>query len=126
MKLEYLRSRHGARIATLATATPIANSITEAHVMSRYLRPDLLARAGVEDFDSWAATFGQTVTEIEIDPDRRRRLPAAHPLRALSERPRDAAHVARVRGRQDRRGPQASRPAARASGRTGSARRSRS
>ncbi|MGO9899429.1 MAG: hypothetical protein ACLP0J_06995, partial [Solirubrobacteraceae bacterium] len=47
MKLEYLRSRHGARIATLATATPIANSITEAHVMSRYLRPDLLARAGV-------------------------------------------------------------------------------
>ena len=68
MKLEYLRSRHGARIATLATATPIANSITEAHVMSRYLRPDLLARAGVEDFDSWAATFGQTVTEIEIAP----------------------------------------------------------
>jgi N12 class adenine-specific DNA methylase/SAM-dependent methyltransferase len=70
MKLEYLRSRHGARIATLATATPIANSITEAHVMSRYLRPDLLARAGVEDFDSWAATFGQTVTEIEVDPAR--------------------------------------------------------
>ena len=68
MKLEYLRSRHGARIATLATATPIANSITEAHVMSRYLRPDLLARAGVEDFDSWAATFGQTVTEIEVAP----------------------------------------------------------
>ena len=70
MKLEYLRSRHGARIATLATATPIANSITEAHVMSRYLRPDLLRRAGVEDFDSWAATFGQTVTEIEVDPGR--------------------------------------------------------
>jgi N12 class adenine-specific DNA methylase len=70
MKLEYLRSRHGARIATLATATPIANSITEAHVMSRYLRPDLLRAAGVEDFDSWAATFGQTVTEIEVDPGR--------------------------------------------------------
>jgi hypothetical protein len=68
MKLEYLRSRHGARIATLATATPIANSITEAHVMSRYLRPDLLRHAGVEDFDAWAATFGQTVTEIEVDP----------------------------------------------------------
>ena len=41
MKLEYLRSRHGARIARLATATPIANSITEAHVMSRYLRLEL-------------------------------------------------------------------------------------
>ena len=110
MKLEYLRSRHGARIATLATATPIANSITEAHVMSRYLRPDLLARAGVEDFDSWAATFGQTVTEIEIAPDRRRRLPDAHPLRPLSERSRDAALVGCVRGRQDRRRPQIARP----------------
>jgi hypothetical protein len=68
MKLEYLRSRHGTRIGCLATATPIANSVTEAHVMSRYLRPDLLQAAGVEDFDAWAATFGQTVTEIEVDP----------------------------------------------------------
>ena len=38
--------------------------------MSRYLRPDLLLTAGVEDFDSWAASFGQTVTEIEVDPGR--------------------------------------------------------
>ena len=44
MKLEWLRDRHGDRVATMATATPIANSITEAHVMQRYLRPDLLAR----------------------------------------------------------------------------------
>ena len=43
MKLEWLRDRHGDRVATMATATPIANSITEAHVMTRYLRPDLLA-----------------------------------------------------------------------------------
>jgi N12 class adenine-specific DNA methylase len=68
MKIEYLRSRHGARVITAATATPIANSVTEAHVMQRYLRPDLLAQAGVLDFDSWAATFGQTVTEIEMAP----------------------------------------------------------
>ncbi|WP_147915219.1 hypothetical protein [Ruania zhangjianzhongii] len=39
MKLEYLRSRHGKRVATLATATPLANSITEAYVTQRYLRP---------------------------------------------------------------------------------------
>src|SRR5206468_12112607 len=52
----------------MATATPIANSVTEAHVMSRYLRPDLLEQAGVGDFDAWAATFGQTVTEIEMAP----------------------------------------------------------
>ena len=68
MKLEWLRERHGQRVATLATATPIANSITEAHVMQRYLRPDLLRAAGVEHFDEWAATFGQTVTEIEMAP----------------------------------------------------------
>ena len=68
MKLEWLRDRHGDRVATMATATPIANSITEAHVMTRYLRPDLLQAAGIEDFDAWAATFGQTVTEIEVAP----------------------------------------------------------
>jgi N12 class adenine-specific DNA methylase/SAM-dependent methyltransferase len=66
MKLEWLRDRHGDRVATMATATPIANSITEAHVMTRYLRPDLLQAAGIDDFDAWAATFGQTVTEIEV------------------------------------------------------------
>ena len=68
MKLHWLRGRHGGRVATLATATPIANSVTEAHVMTRYLRPDLLEQAGIEDFDAWAATFGQTVTEIEVAP----------------------------------------------------------
>ncbi|MBN9630976.1 MAG: DEAD/DEAH box helicase family protein [Actinobacteria bacterium] len=68
MKLEYLRHRHGGRVATLATATPIANSVTEAHVMQRYLRPDLLRDAGVHNFDAWAATFGQTVTEMEMAP----------------------------------------------------------
>ncbi len=68
MKIEYLRGRHGDRVFTGATATPIANSVTEAHVMQRYLRPDLLEASGVEDFDAWAATFGQTVTEIEMAP----------------------------------------------------------
>lgn len=68
MKTDYLRSRHGERVITGATATPIANSVTEAHVMQRYLRPDLLADAGVSEFDAWAATFGQTVTEIEMAP----------------------------------------------------------
>lgn len=66
MKLEWLRSRHGNRVATLATATPLANSVTEAHVMQRYLRPDLLREAGVENFDAWAATFGKVVTEMEM------------------------------------------------------------
>ncbi|MGW9159278.1 DEAD/DEAH box helicase family protein [Microbacterium sp. NPDC055665] len=68
VKLEYLRATHGHRVVTGATATPIANSITEAHVMMRYLRPDLLRAAGVEQFDAWAATFGRTVDEIEMAP----------------------------------------------------------
>lgn len=68
MKLEYLRER-SARVATLATATPIANSMGEAFTMQRYLRPDLLEAAGVGDFDTWAATFGETTTAIEVAPD---------------------------------------------------------
>ena len=69
MKLHYLREKNGRRVTTLATATPIANSITEAHVMMRYLRPDLLDKAGVIDFDVWAGTFGQLVSEIELAPE---------------------------------------------------------
>ncbi|WP_432246275.1 helicase (plasmid) [Arthrobacter sp. G.S.26] len=67
LKLEYLRRVHGERVVTMATGTPIANSITEAHVMQRYLRPDLLQASGVENFDVWGATFGETVTAIEMD-----------------------------------------------------------
>lgn len=67
MKLQYLRDTYGERVVTMATGTPIANSITEAHVMARYLRPDLLEDAGVRNFDQWGATFGETVTRIERD-----------------------------------------------------------
>jgi N12 class adenine-specific DNA methylase len=66
MKLEHLRTSGSERVATFATATPIANSITEAHVMCRYLRPDLLEDAGIKHFDAWAATFGETVTQMEM------------------------------------------------------------
>ena len=66
MKLDHLRVTGNERVATFATATPIANSITEAHVMCRYLRPDLLEDAGVKHFDAWAATFGETVTQMEM------------------------------------------------------------
>ena len=69
MKIDYLRRRNGSRVVTFATATPIANSVTEAHVMQRYLRPDLLEAAGVSVFDSWAATFGQVVTQVELAPE---------------------------------------------------------
>ncbi len=69
MKIGYLRQRNGKRVVTFATATPIANSVTEAYVMQRYLRPDLLEDAGISVFDSWAATFGQVVTQVELAPE---------------------------------------------------------
>ena len=69
MKIDYLRRRNGARVVTFATATPIANSVTEAYVMQRYLRPDLLTAAGIEVFDTWAATFGQVVSQVELAPE---------------------------------------------------------
>ena len=67
-KFEYLRSQPGDHVGIAATATPLANSVTEAYVMQRYLRPDLLNDAGLNNFDAWAATFGQTVTEMEMAP----------------------------------------------------------
>lgn len=66
LKISYLREHHGDRVITGATGTPIANSMSEMYVMERYLRPDLLEASGIEDFDTWAATFGQTVTEMEM------------------------------------------------------------
>ena len=67
MKLHYLRSRYD-RVATLATATPIANSVAEAYTMMRYTRPDLLQEMGIETFDEFAATFGEMVTRLEVAP----------------------------------------------------------
>lgn len=70
MKLSWLRENTPTgRTFTGATATPIANSVAECWVMQHYLRPDLLADAGVGDFDSWAGTFGQLVTELEMRPE---------------------------------------------------------
>jgi N12 class adenine-specific DNA methylase len=68
-KLWALRRAHGPRIATFATATPVANSMAELWVMQSYLHPDLLASVDLRAFDSWAATFGRTHTAIELAPD---------------------------------------------------------
>ncbi|WP_420082856.1 DEAD/DEAH box helicase family protein (plasmid) [Streptomyces sp. JL4002] len=68
MMLGYLREANGHnRVATLATGTPIANSVTEAYVLKRYLGPELLEHMGLENFDSWAATFGEVVSALEPD-----------------------------------------------------------
>ena len=67
MKVEYLRRKGPTRIIG-ATATPLANSISEMHTWQRMLRPDRLAEAGLTEFDAWAATFGQVVTAVELAP----------------------------------------------------------
>ncbi|MEV6575657.1 DEAD/DEAH box helicase family protein [Streptomyces sp. NPDC051577] len=68
MVLGYLRETNGSgRVCTLATGTPIANSVTEAYVCKRYLAPDLLEEQGLSNFDSWAATFGEVVSALEPD-----------------------------------------------------------
>lgn len=66
-KVDYLRaSTSSNRVLTGATATPIANSVAEMHVMQRYLDPAALAAAGLTDFDSWAATFGEVSQNLEL------------------------------------------------------------
>lgn len=61
-KIRYLRDSLGTeRVITGATATPVANSVSEMYVMQRYLGERTLDRAGITDFDTWAATFGETV-----------------------------------------------------------------
>jgi N12 class adenine-specific DNA methylase len=70
MKLEHLRANNASgRVATFATGTPIRNTVTQAYIMQRYMRPDLLEEAGIHSFDQWAATFGQTVEEMELKPE---------------------------------------------------------
>ncbi len=66
MKIGYMWRRNDARVVMFATATPVANSITDAYVMQRYLRPDLLEAAGISVFDTRAATFDQVVNQIEL------------------------------------------------------------
>lgn len=68
-RLKWLRSMGKERVCTLATATPISNSLSEMWVMLRYLDPDALRRAGVWLFDAWAATFAQQVTRVELAPE---------------------------------------------------------
>jgi N12 class adenine-specific DNA methylase len=54
---------------TMATATPIANSVAELHVMMKYLMPQTLRKLGLYEFDAWASTFGEAVQGMEVAPD---------------------------------------------------------
>ena len=66
MKCRYMDELTGGRGITFATGTPVSNSMTELYTIMRYLQYDTLMRMGMGHFDSWAATFGETVTAIEF------------------------------------------------------------
>ncbi|MDO8777597.1 MAG: DEAD/DEAH box helicase [Burkholderiaceae bacterium] len=71
LKTRYTMQIHGhaQRGVVFATATPVANTMAEIHTMMRYLQPQRLEELGLQQFDAWAATFGESVTALEIAPD---------------------------------------------------------
>ena len=68
-KCQYLDEITGGKGITFATGTPISNSMTELYVMQRYLQNRKLQNMGLGLFDSWASTFGEVVTSIELAPE---------------------------------------------------------
>ena len=65
MKARWVQEKNQGRNVIFATGTPISNTITEMWTMMRFLRPDILERFGMEDFDSFAGNFAATKTELE-------------------------------------------------------------
>ncbi len=68
-KCQYMEELTGGKGITFATGTPISNSMTELYTNMRYLQYDTLQKLGLGNFDSWAATFGETQTAIELAPE---------------------------------------------------------
>ena len=65
-KCQYLNECTPGRGVILATGTPVSNSICEMYVMQRYLQSDKLSKMGLQQFDAWAATYGETTTALEL------------------------------------------------------------
>ena len=69
MKTRYLDEITGNRGTVFATGTPVSNSLAEVYTMQRYLQYDTLCEKGLQHFDCWASTFGETVTAMELTPE---------------------------------------------------------
>ncbi|NCC88468.1 MAG: helicase, partial [Clostridia bacterium] len=69
MKCRYLDELTGGKGTIFATGTPISNSMVEMYTIQRYLQYETLQRNGLQHFDAWASTFGETVTAIELSPE---------------------------------------------------------
>ena len=69
MKCRYLDELTGGRGTVFATGTPISNSMVELYTIQRYLQYNTLVKNNLQHFDSWASTFGETVTTVELTPE---------------------------------------------------------
>ena len=69
MKCRYMDELTGSKGVVFATGTPVSNSMTELYTMQRYLQHDKLQELGLQHFDAWASTFGETVTAMELAPE---------------------------------------------------------
>lgn len=69
MKCRYLNELTGGRGTVFATGTPISNSMVELYTIQRYLQYNTLLENGLQHFDAWASTFGETVTAYELKPE---------------------------------------------------------
>ena len=69
MKCRYLDELTGGRGTVFATGTPISNSMVELYTIQRYLQYNTLVKNSLQHFDSWASTFGETVTAVELTPE---------------------------------------------------------
>ena len=69
MKCRYLDEITGGRGTVFATGTPISNSMVELYTIQRYLQYNTLVKNNLQHFDSWASTFGETVTAVELTPE---------------------------------------------------------
>ena len=69
LKVRHVQRMNGGGGVVFATGTPIANSVAEMFTMQRYLQMTALRRLNLQHFDSWAATFGEPVTAMELAPD---------------------------------------------------------
>ena len=69
MKCRYLDEITGGRGTVFATGTPISNSMVELYTIQRYLQYSTLVKNGLQHFDAWASTFGETITAVELTPE---------------------------------------------------------
>ena len=97
VKARFIETLNPGRALVMASGTPITNTLAEMFTLQRFLQPTALAERGLHEFDAWAATFGDSTTELELQPSGT--LQAGHPLRRVHQRRRPDGDVPQLRRR---------------------------